>query len=32
MEDIPTTQDIDPLDFAPLEHTIPEGDNESPDK
>ena len=30
--DIPATQDSDPLDLAPLEHTMPRGDNESSDE
>ena len=32
MEDIPATQDSTPLDIAPLEHTMPEGDNKSSNK
>ena len=31
-EDVPATQNSDPLDLAPLEHTIPGGANESSDE
>ena len=31
-EDVPTTQDSVPLDLVPLEHPIPEGDNELSDE
>ena len=31
MEDLPATQDSAPLDLAQLDHTMPEGDNESSD-
>ena len=32
MEDVPATQGSHPLDLAPLEHTMPKGDDESSDE
>ena len=31
-EDVPTTQDSDPLELLPPKHTMPRGENESSDK